>query len=96
MSVTCPACREYARDAYLGQAESAERLLEWYDKEPELMARACAEAHVTPAGLAQCCPRGPRNCREIRRPREASPMITQPTVGELIKRGAVLAAPGAA
>ncbi len=82
MSVTCLACREYARDAYLGQAESAERLLECYDKEPELMARAC--------------PRGPRNRREIRRPREASPMITQPAVGELIKRGAVLAAPGAA
>ena len=33
---------------YLKQAESAERLLEWYNKEPDLMTRACAEAHVTP------------------------------------------------
>lgn len=51
--VTCLACREYARAQYIREAESAEALSEWYDKEPELMTTAGAKAGVTPADLAE-------------------------------------------
>jgi hypothetical protein len=50
--VTCLACRDYARQQHLDQAETAESLLRYYGTEPELMARAGAKSGVTPDRLA--------------------------------------------
>ena len=52
-AITCLACRDYARAEYLRHAESAESLLDWYQREPETMAECGAMAKVTPADLAE-------------------------------------------